>query len=1139
MATNTFATRIQKSYKDFWVQIGGARAKGEHELRRRFFETVIEKGFGYPKECIHTERDRTDIWLTDTPPFDKSSEQMVPTVVIETKDFEKVDDRHLIEFRSKALSYAVPSATKYVGLTNFRRFYVWRVDKKPEQVCDTNLYGQTFSKPLQETIAHLACIEYDELGKIYDDFTRSQQLEISDPEVFKKFTQVAKARILDNYLIPRLSFLASKLNSKYQEFDNKAKPISQLAEQDRERELIYKRQLKQLEENYADATKFFECFHQWCDRVFPTGVMRPKTEKMLERFALETAYTLFARALLVRVSEDKGLLRPKIHDGPLISLVGSITATSEAYKLILQHAFRDASSILRKLFTEDTYDWYDKADGELNEGMKKTLWHLNQVVFTNIKGDVFKHIYQEHMDSDERKRFGEFYTPDEVINYLLDKVSYSAKSDLRQTRLLDPACGSGTFLVEALSRFMSSVKGKLPLFDSMTYVGQPSGHEIPITRLNDSLFGIFGFDVLPFAEQLSQTNLLSHFIDYIKQIKVANPDFKFDQLWVFRTDSLQPPNPGLFPSPSVDSNDIKNLRFDFVVGNPPYVCITNLKEVKRAIEEFIRQKYPKLFGKKQEKAKFYRTDIYLPFIAFGISWLKPNGRLGMIVSGKFLSTLNGQWLRRFILDQCVIEQIVDLMRVKVFDQDVYPILLILRRKEKEEKSGYNVDVKIILKDDIKQLVQPLETNILSEKDYFIQKEFLSYELPVGYFENPRNVFEIYASSFLKPIRDQIEKIPETVKLGEVLDVRQGIIRGGKEKWEKCLERLRNQLQINDLQFGDNFQLKQAEKDSLPAEIKSKCVPLVDGKTFGEFYPEWNGTYLFYDRESLTAPREEGIFETRPKLFVGYITKYLKASYDMDSIYVTNDTYIGLLKIEQAKKLGMSLLYLLGLLNSRVLDFYYKVRHPEILRGGWFKRYDYVYSELPIVKPTQAQREAVETLVSSESTKDLGLIQLRRRIVELKKYLSDPIELLKRTAARTVAFFNSKLIASTDKLADTPIKNAKAEGNKVILGKNSYITCTSERASSFVSKVISHYLKQHEGLRPKDMFKELILPSDNEELDNVFREIRRSEVGFKKLVLKFKERKDELDLKVAEMYGVDQHLDLIKQTVKMLTEPLES
>jgi hypothetical protein len=141
MALNNFIDRIRTSYKDFWTQIKSARVKGEHELRKRFMEKVIENGLGYPKECIHTEKDRTDIWLIDNPlPSDKKSETMVPTVAIEIKDFDKVDDRHLIMHKNQALSYAIPSATEYAGLTNFRRFYIWRIDDKSEEICDRALF---------------------------------------------------------------------------------------------------------------------------------------------------------------------------------------------------------------------------------------------------------------------------------------------------------------------------------------------------------------------------------------------------------------------------------------------------------------------------------------------------------------------------------------------------------------------------------------------------------------------------------------------------------------------------------------------------------------------------------------------------------------------------------------------------------------------------------------------------------------------------------------------------------------------------------------------------------------------------------------------------------------------------------------
>ena len=56
-------------------------------------------------------------------------------------------------------------------------------------------------------------------------------------------------------------------------------------------------------------------------------------------------------------------------------------------------------------------------------------------------------LYQRYFDRDTRKALGEFYTPPEVIEFILDECRYKGQ---RADRLLDPACGSGSFLAAAL-----------------------------------------------------------------------------------------------------------------------------------------------------------------------------------------------------------------------------------------------------------------------------------------------------------------------------------------------------------------------------------------------------------------------------------------------------------------------------------------------------------------------------------------------------------------------------------------------------------------------------------------------------------------------------------------------------------------
>jgi type I restriction-modification system DNA methylase subunit len=68
---------------------------------------------------------------------------------------------------------------------------------------------------------------------------------------------------------------------------------------------------------------------------------------------------------------------------------------------------------------------------------------------TLLRGDILGNLYQSYFDPETRLALGEFYTPPEVVDFILDAVGYAGPQVI-VSRLLDPACGSGTFLVHAL-----------------------------------------------------------------------------------------------------------------------------------------------------------------------------------------------------------------------------------------------------------------------------------------------------------------------------------------------------------------------------------------------------------------------------------------------------------------------------------------------------------------------------------------------------------------------------------------------------------------------------------------------------------------------------------------------------------------
>jgi tRNA1(Val) A37 N6-methylase TrmN6 len=91
----------------------------------------------------------------------------------------------------------------------------------------------------------------------------------------------------------------------------------------------------------------------------------------------------------------------------------------------------------------------------------------------------------------------------------------------------------------------------------------------------------------------------------------------------------------------------KEMKFDFVVGNPPYVRIQNLKEARE------------LYNIDYYETRHQNYDIYVLFLERGLKWLKEGGKLGFICPSRFTSTEYGVKLREFLAKNYLIEQIID------------------------------------------------------------------------------------------------------------------------------------------------------------------------------------------------------------------------------------------------------------------------------------------------------------------------------------------------------------------------------------------------------------------------------------------------------------------------------------------------
>ena len=238
--------------------------------------------------------------------------------------------------------------------------------------------------------------------------------------------------------------------------------------------------------------------------------------------------------------------------------------------------------------------------------------------------DMFKPLYQNLFPRPLRHQLGEYYTPDWLAQHVLDQVGYTGNP---AERLLDPACGSGTFLIMALRRLKGGERGEAVV---PTAAKQQSLSPLP-SPLSPP-FPIVGFDLNPLAVLTARANYLLAVADLLPEVgRVEIP--------VYLRNSILDESDGDEP-------------FDFVVGNPPWIAWDNLPEEDRRATKPLWERYG-LFSLSGNEARHGggKKDLsMLMLYAAADKYLKTDGRLGMVITQTVFQTIGaGDGFRRFRL----------------------------------------------------------------------------------------------------------------------------------------------------------------------------------------------------------------------------------------------------------------------------------------------------------------------------------------------------------------------------------------------------------------------------------------------------------------------------------------------------------
>jgi len=279
-------------------------------------------------------------------------------------------------------------------------------------------------------------------------------------------------------------------------------------------------------------------------------------------FCLESGHALLARLLLAKATDDHDFFPNKTGLRRYFDELGGFSGSIEldAYPIAANGMIEDMRNhLVQSLFEDDIFIWwtdgygketasqhknpYSRFESVAKEGsdvsrvspatrerFSRAIAHVSFAVlkfdFAEVQGDPLGDLYQRYFDPETRKALGEFYTPQPVIDYIMDGVDYDV--GVSQERIIDPSCGSGTFLVEAVNRYLDDVR---------RYNDDPDWSE-HLTELCTTPH-IVGLDIHPFAVLMAQIRFMVAILPEYKQAKQEDEDFTIRRLPIFRTDSLR------------------------------------------------------------------------------------------------------------------------------------------------------------------------------------------------------------------------------------------------------------------------------------------------------------------------------------------------------------------------------------------------------------------------------------------------------------------------------------------------------------------------------------------------------------------------------------------------------------------------
>ena len=436
-----------------------------------------------------------------------------------------------------------------------------------------------------------------------------------------------------------------------------------------------------------------------------------------------------------------------------------------------------------------------------DDSLRKTILALyfgsegnqERYLFDQIPGDLFGSIYEQYLgtilagtekrvtldsDSGKRKKMGIYYTPSYIVDYIIKNTVHEYIKDksideILNVKILDPACGSGSFIIRAFVEVCNTIKEKLNEGEEGSKIlfkkSKEKIEELSLGQKIEILKNcIFGVDLDEKAVEIARLNLLLKLLDgetqesrklllphlennikcgnsLIDDTKVSDRAFKWQ----------------------VEFKDVMNSGgFDVVVGNPPYFKVLEGDSIKDTLEF--------------KEIKSGMMNISAVFIHKGLKLIKSEGFMGMIVPKMLAFTDSWNKVRKELLEKTSVKRVVD--AGKAFDDVLLEqIIFCIQNK-------LNIKNKIVI-GEIKNKREILETTkieqemCIKDNKIYLEPEEKAYDIKIKLEKQNKRLGDI-TNIFLGLGIQGMENFIEEEKKGylKVLrgnDIQRWLIRGCK------------------------------------------------------------------------------------------------------------------------------------------------------------------------------------------------------------------------------------------------------------------------------------------------------------------------------------------------------------------------